>query len=114
MVLKKMGIKATINTKMDAKIDYQSIKKELHKLYDSFVANPNDEELKTKAITLEKTYSGLIAYADLASKEIIPKNIYEALINVTSIYQYGMFDDNHPAFSKEKIMTKAKEILQKL
>jgi GTP cyclohydrolase I len=95
-------------------IDQQKIKKELIALFYLFLENPDDTSVKERAEKVSEKYSGLISYSEHSSKEIVSKNIKNALNSVEDITQYGLFEDDHPAFSKEKIINNIKEQLRKL
>lgn len=98
---------------MDLK-EINKIKKELFLVFSSFIKNPEDEKIKEKAIEIDKKYSGLLSYVEHSSKEIAPEFIINALGAVSLIYEFGLYDDSHEAFSKIKIKEIAKEILKTL
>lgn len=92
----------------------EKIRKELFIVFSSFIDNPENEEIKEKAKKMDEEYSGALSYARHSSKEIFPPFIIEAMGNISLIYEYGLYGEDHPAFSNEKIKEKVKEIIEKL
>jgi len=99
--------------KMENK-ELERIKKELLFIYSSFLVNPENKDIKEKAKKIDEDYSGLLSYSQHASKEILPKHVLDAIGNISLIYEYGLYDENHPAFSKEKIKKRIEEIIKTL
>lgn len=85
-------------------INFEKLKKDLIKLYEDFLKNPESKLLKEKAIKLEKILGGLSNYNDYFKSQPVPKDIEKGLNGLSAIYQYGMWDDSHEAFSKSKII----------
>jgi len=96
---------------MTEAIDFQKMKKELIKLYEEFLENPEDETTNKKIIAYELQYGGLQKYNDYLKSRPVPKYIETALSGLSTIYQYGLWEDSNEYFSNEKIVSKAKEIL---
>ena len=88
------------------------IKEELFSFYSSFIQNP--KELRKKALSLQEKYDGLLSYSEHAAKELISSELKQALEGLSTVEQYGMFEDNHPAFSNEKILEQANKIKKTL
>lgn len=84
------------------------IKEELFSFYYSFLKNPEEE--RKKAVLLQEKYDGLLSYSEHASKKIISSEIKQALEGLSTVEQYGMFEEDHPAFSNKKILEQAKKI----
>jgi|SRR3989344_5604152 len=95
-------------------LDWEKIKKELLKVYEEFLKNPKDKSVYKKAIFYDKNYGGLTSYNDILVKKVVPKDIEKAINGLSTIYQYGMWEKEHEAFSNEKILKKAKKILEDL
>jgi hypothetical protein len=96
------------------KRDQEKIKRELVALFSLFLENPENITLRKKAELLEKEYTGLISHADHASEEIVPKELLQALSSIGLVAEYGMYEDSHPAFSREKILKKARKHIKEL
>ncbi|MCC7574913.1 hypothetical protein KO361_04950 [Candidatus Woesearchaeota archaeon] len=94
--------------------EIMDLKKELILVFSSFINNPNSDEIKEKAKKIDEQYSGLLSYSQLSSNEILSKIMLEALGNVSLICEYGMYDEDHIAFSKKKIESRIKKILKTL
>jgi hypothetical protein len=99
---------------MENPINFQEIRKELLELYKEFLENPEDKALNKEITLYELKYGGLSSYNDYLKSQPIPKDIEEALNGLSTMYQYGLFEDDHKAFSNDKIISNAKEILEKL
>jgi hypothetical protein len=96
------------------KDEIDKIKKELKSIFSSFINDPDNEEIQNNAIKIYKKYSGLLSYAEHSSDKLVPEHILNAIGNVSRLYEYGLYEDNHPEFSKEKILEKAKSVLKSL
>jgi hypothetical protein len=91
--------------------EINKIKSELFSLFSFFLVNPNYEENKTKAMELEKKYSGLISYSNHSSNELLSEDLLKALGSISLVYEYGIYDESHPVFSKSKIKERIKNIM---
>ena len=92
----------------------EDIKKELFFIFSSFLDNPKNKEIKEKARKMDEKYSGLLSYSQHASKEVLPKYLLNAIGNISLIYEYGIYDEDHPAFSNEKIKKRIEELMKTL
>jgi len=92
----------------------KKMRKELIDLYEAFLINPKNKLVRNVAIKYNNLYGGLSAYNEILAKQPIPKDIENALGGLSTIYQYGMWGENHEAFSDEKILKDAKKILEEL
>ena len=103
-----------INRKMSETVDFKKMKKELIELYENFLKTPEDKSIQKKAIKYDRDFGGLQVYNDYLKSQPVPKEIETALGGLSTIYQYGLWEDNHEAFSDEKIVKEAKKILEEL
>lgn len=95
-------------------LNWKKIKKELLEVYEGFLKNPKDKSVHKKAIFYDKNYGGLTSYNDILVKKVVPEDIEKAINGLSTIYQYGMWEEGHEAFSNDKIMNSAKKILENL
>ena len=96
------------------KIDQDQVREELLTLFRLFLKNPDRNSCKVEAKLLSQKYTGLISYSKHSVKEVVSQELLDALNSVDDIVQYGAFDDNHPAFSKAKIMQNITRIVNGL
>jgi len=99
---------------MTLNIDESRMKRELIIIYKNFLKNPEDSSIHQLAIVYDRHYGGISSYNDIMSKLVISKELEQAINGLSAIYQYGLHNSEHEAFSNEKIIKIAKEILQKL
>ncbi len=99
---------------MSEAVDFQKMKRELIGLYSKFLENPEDETTNKKIIAYELRYGGLSSYNDILSSQPVPKDIERALYGLSTIYQYGLWEDTHEAYSNKRIISAAKSILEDL
>ena len=95
-------------------INFPKMRKELILLYENFLEKPEDQATNKKIMAYELLYGGLSSYNEILSSQPVPKDIGGALEGLSTIYQYGMWEDTHEAFSNEKIVRHAKKILGEL
>ena len=95
-------------------IDFSKMKSELIKIYDFFSKNPQDKKISYLITKYDSIYGGLTAYNETLTKSPVPKEIEQALNGLSTIYQYGLWEDTHEAFSNDKIVKEARKILEKL
>lgn len=100
--------------KMLKSINFRKMRKELIELYKEFLKNPRDETLNKKIIAYELQFGGLQVYNDYLKSQPVPKDIEMALSGLSTVYQYGLWEDFNEDFSNEKIISKAKKILAEL
>ena len=86
------------------KANFQKIKKELIKLYEEFLENPLDQDVIDRIIHYSKVFGGLGSYNDYFKSLFVPKNIESALNGLSALYQYGLYENTHEAYSNEKII----------
>ncbi|MCK4647513.1 hypothetical protein KAT24_01120 [Candidatus Pacearchaeota archaeon] len=99
---------------MAEEINEEKLRKELLKIYESFINNPEDKKVLSLAQEYHLRYSGLQTCNEHLVKSVISENTEKAINELSTIYQYGMHDENHPAFSNKKIIESAKKILEEL
>lgn len=90
------------------------LRKKLLSIYKSFVNNPENKKILDLARRFHLKYEGLSTLDEHLVKPIVSKNILRALDGLSTIYQYGMWEKEHEAFSNEKILKKARKILEDL
>lgn len=99
---------------MSEAVDFQKMRRELIELYEEFLANPGNETTEKKAIKLDRNFGGLSYYNEILSSQPVPKDVEGALNGLSTIYQYGSWEESHEAFSNDKILLEAKKILEEL
>ncbi len=97
-----------------APIDFQKMRKELIVLYNKFLEGPENDKTYREIVDYHLEFAGLTAYNERLKSRPVPKDVENALHGLSTIYQYGMWEDSHIAFSNEKIIQSAKKILQDL
>jgi hypothetical protein len=95
-------------------INLPKMKKNLIVLYEAFLKNPDDKKVQYIVKEYDKEYGGLPSYEELSIKKIIPDEIINAINGLSTLYQYGRWDESHEAFSKRKILETAQKILKEL
>ena len=95
-------------------VDFEEMRKELIRLYEEFLENPEDEVISKKIIAYELIYGGLSSYNDILKSRPVPIDVERALNGLSTIYQYGLWDDSHKAFSNDRIISAAKSVLEDL
>lgn len=99
---------------MSEAVDFQKMRRELIELYEEFLANPGDKTTEKKAIKWDRNFGGLSYYNEVLASQPVPKDIERALDGLSAIYQYGLWEDSHEAYSNDKILLEAKKILEEL
>ncbi len=99
---------------MTEAVDFQRMKQELIGLYERFLENPEDETAYREIVAYELEYGGLQVYNDYLKSQPVPTEIELALGGLSALYQYGMHEDTHEAYSDKKIVETAKRILAEL
>ncbi len=97
---------------MAEEVNEKKMIKELIKLYEDFLDNPKDDQVISRLIAYDRIYGGLAT--DHYQKYISPV-LFNAIGALSSIFQYGIWnDEDHEAFSNEKLISVAKETLKEL
>jgi len=94
---------------MEQTFDEQKMKKELLELYQLFLENPDDENMKDKLIKYDRHYGGLATYNDYFKSHPISEEIKEALGGLVDISLYG-----EGFMNKEECVSFAKKIIDEL
>ena len=89
------------------------MRRELIKIYDFFLKNPQDKGVNYLTTKYDAMYGGLTSYNKILVKPPVPKDLEQALNGLSTIYQYGMWGPEHN-FSNENIVRAAKKILEDL
>jgi hypothetical protein len=94
---------------MTEEINFTKMRKELIKIYETFLKNPADERVRDLVIVYDRKYGGLSTYNEILKERPVPEEISRALENLSGIYQYGLgtLDD-------EELISTSKEILKNL
>ncbi len=95
-------------------VDFQKMRKELIILYERFINNPESEEVKDDLMAYEHTFGGLTAYNDYLKSRPVPKDVVSGLGGLSIIFEYGWFESRDKIYTKEKIFSEAKRILEDL
>ncbi len=96
-------------------VDFGKLRKELVDLFESFLKNPKDKEILSKAMKYDKEFSGLTHYKEEFSfGEKIPDDISNALKELTHISFYDTEDTSLKHFSNEEIHERIKKALENL
>ena len=96
---------------MAEKVDEKKMRKELIRIYQKFLNESSREEAINESIAYDRRYGGL---ASEHYEKYVSADILDAIGGLSTIYQYGLYDDSHEAFSNEKILSAAKKILEEL
>ncbi|MDP3026813.1 MAG: hypothetical protein Q8N63_03830 [Nanoarchaeota archaeon] len=94
-------------------IDFQKMRKDLIRIYEKFLENPEDKSIKKVAIDYDRNFGGLASYNDYLKSQPVSKNIEMALNWLSAIYQFGVWEKEH-TLSDENIISKAKIVLENL
>jgi len=89
-------------------VDENVLKKELKFVIQKFLDSPGNKEVINIASNMDNHYGGL------SSRGYVNPILERGLNCLSSIYQYGVHEDDHPAFSNSKIIEYAKEVLAEL
>ena len=95
-------------------IDFQKMRKELISLYEKFLKNPESDDVKEDLMSYEYEFGGLTAYNDYLKSQPVPKDIVKGLGGLSIIFEYGWFEDRDKIYTKEKIFSEAKRLLEEL
>src|SRR3989344_3248213 len=95
-------------------INLSKIRKNLIVLYEAFLKNPTNKKVQYIIREYDKEYGGLPSYENLSVKKIVPNELISAISGLSTIYQYGLWDESHKTFSKTQILETARKILEKL
>jgi len=96
---------------MAERVNEKKMRKELIRIYQRFLDESSREEAIDEAIAYDRRYGGL---ATEHYERYISRDIFDAIGSLSTIYQYGLHDDSHEAFSNEKIISTAKKIIEEL
>jgi flagellin-specific chaperone FliS len=92
---------------MKGDINESKLRKNLVSIYESFIKNPEDTNVHKEAIRYDRAYGSLEGY------DSISKEIKGAISMLSFLNQFGSHNDDSE-LSKEKILGKAKKILEEL
>jgi len=94
---------------MAKEFNEEKMRRDLLFLYERFIENPENEEVRSNLIKFDMDFGGLCAYNDYLKSQPIPEYIQNALGGLIDLGLYGEGFKN-----KEECLYFAKEILKEL